>query len=120
MKDTGKLLLKIASAVLMIFGVIAGIVAIIDLISKTGSTEWLISTIIVLLASVAEVILGYMGLKRSDDPLNSNFFVVTGFALVIVELICMIIHFTAWSLIGFLLPILYIAGGFMLRTSEAE
>lgn len=116
MKDNGKLLLKITSAVFMIFGVIAAIVSLIDLLTKTGDTGWLISVILLLIASVAEIIIGFMGLKKSDDRSNANFFMTTGFALAILELLSMILFFTVWGLIGLILSVLYIAGGYMLRS----
>lgn len=116
MKDNGKLLLKITSAVFMIFGVIAAIVSLIDLLTKTGDTGWLISVILLLIASVAEIIIGFMGLKKSDDHSHANFFMTTGFALAILELLSMILFFTVWGLIGLILSVLYIAGGYMLRS----
>ncbi len=120
MNDNGKLLLKITSAVLMIFGVIAGVVALIDLINMTGSTGWLISIIVLLLASVAGIIIGFMGLKRSDDSSQANFFIAAGVVLAILELISMIAFFTAWSVIGFIAAVLYIIGGYMLRSPVIE
>ncbi len=121
MKDNGKLLLKIVSAVLMIFGVITAIVTFFALIGPAGAgTGWLISMIILLLAGVAEVITGFMGLKKSDDRSQANFFIITGFLLAILDLVSMISYFTVWGLIGFILAALYITGGYMLKSSKAE
>jgi hypothetical protein len=119
--DNGKMLLKIISAILIIFGVIAVVVMFIALITVSGlGAGWLAASIILLLASVVGIIIGFMGLKKSDDPSEAGFFIVTGFVLAILDLISMIIFFTVWGLIGFLLPILYIVGGYMLRNINAE
>lgn len=121
MKDNGKLLLKIVSAVFMIFGVIAAIVSFIALITTSVlGTGWLITTIILLLVNAVQVVIGFMGLKKSDDASQANFFIVIGFIFAMLELLSMITYFTVWGLIGFLLPILYIIGGYMLRNSEAK
>jgi hypothetical protein len=121
MKSNGKLLLKIVSAFFMIFGVIAAIVTFIALIRPTGTgTGWLISTIILLLASVAEFITGFVGLKKSDDHSQANFFITIGFMLAVLELASIIAYFSVWALIGFIVAILYITGGYMLRNSKTE
>lgn len=115
----GKLLLKIASSIFIIFGVIAAIVSFIALIKSTGSgTGWQTGTILLLLASVIELIIGFIGLKKSDDASQSSFFIVTGFVIIILELVSMILEISAWNIIGFLLPVLYIAGGFMMRSTD--
>jgi Ca2+/Na+ antiporter len=120
MKDGGKLLLKIISVIFIIFGVIATVVSVIALITSTGlGTGWVIASIILLAASVIELIIGFMGLKKSDDPSQSNFFIVTGFVLGILMFVSMIMNFSAWNLIGFALPVLYIVGGYMMRSARA-
>jgi hypothetical protein len=116
MNDGGKMLLKIISVIFIIFGVIATVVSVIALITSTGlGAMWVVASVILLAASVAELIIGFVGLKKSDDASQSNFFIVTGFVLGILMLISMILGFSAWNLIGFALPVLYIVGGYMMR-----
>ncbi len=120
MNDGGKMLLKIGSVVLVIFGVIATVVSIIALINSMGyGAIWVVATILLLISSVAELIIGIMGLRKSDDKSEANFFIITGFVLVILMIISLIMSFSAWNLIGFLLPILYIVGGYMLKNAES-
>jgi hypothetical protein len=108
MNDGGKLLLKIISVIFIIFGVIATVVSVIALITATGlGAGWVVASIILLASSVIELIIGFVGLKKSDDPSQANFFIVTGFVLGILMLISMIMSFSAWNLIGFALPVLY-------------
>lgn len=121
MKDNGKLLLKIVSAVFMIYGVIAAIVSLIALITTSGQgTGWLISTIILLLVNVAFIIIGFLGLKKSDDLSQASFFIIIGFVLAVLELLSMITYFSVWGFIGFVAAVIYIVGGYMLRNSEAK
>lgn len=119
MNDSGKLLLKIISVIFIIFGVIATVVSVIALITTSGlGVGWTIASVILLASSVIELIIGFVGLKKSDDPSQANFFIVTGFVLCILMLISMIMSFSAWNLIGFALPVLYIVGGYMLRGAQ--
>jgi len=113
------MLLKVVSVIFIIFGAIATIISIIELTKLAGaSTGWVIASIILLLASVIELIVGFIGLKKSDDRSEASFFIVTGAVLSVLTLISMIIGFSAWGLIAFALPVLYIVGGYMLRNSE--
>ncbi len=121
MNDGGKILLKVISVIFIIFGVIATVVSLIALITST----WLgvilvISSIILLISSIIELVIGFIGLKKSDDPSQANFFIVTGLVLVILMFVSMVMNFSAWSLIGFALPVLYIVGGYMMRSAQSR
>ena len=116
MKYNGKLLLKAISIIFIVFGVIAAIVSIIALINLSGvGTIWVVGTVLLLISSLIELIIGIVGLKKSDDPSEASFFIVTGFILGIMMLISLVMSFSVWNLIGFALPVLYIIGGYMLR-----
>jgi hypothetical protein len=118
MRDSGKTLLKVISILFIVFGAIATIFSIIGLISLSG-TILVIATIILLIGSLIELVIGIIGYKKSSDPSDANFFMVTGFALGIIMLISMVMGFSAWSLIGFALPVLYIIGGYMIKRAPA-
>jgi hypothetical protein len=121
MKDSGKVLLKVISVIFIIFGVIAVIASLIALFTLSGlGTAWVVATIILLISSLIELIIGIIGYKKSEDPGESNFFIITGFVLGILMLISLVMSFSVWNLIGFILPVLYIIGGYMLRSAQNE
>lgn len=90
-----------------------------DLSAVAGAMTGLltIAIIIGLVASLLELIIGIIGLKKCGDPAQAGFFVATGIILCIVQLITIVLtmisggSFPVFSLIGFILPILYIVGG---------
>lgn len=118
MHAPGKTLLKVVSVLFIIFGAIATVVSIIGLVGGSlvpGMAGGLISAamIITLILSMFELILGIVGLRRSENPENANFFTISGVVLCVAALISMVLSFQVTSLIGFVLPILYIIGGAM-------
>lgn len=135
MNAPGKGLLKVASMLLIIFGAIATAISIIGLIGCAmyfsplrGSAGILIATIIMILfASVPELILGIVGRKKCTDPAKGAFFIASGIILCVLSLVGFILsiaygsfRFTSagielglLTIIGFVLPVLYIIGGFM-------
>jgi Ca2+/Na+ antiporter len=60
-----------------------------------------------------------MGIKKSGDPSKAMFFIVTGIILCVLTLVSMIMNFQVTSLIGFVLPVLYIVGGAMNKKAAA-
>jgi uncharacterized membrane protein len=119
MHDTTKLFLRIVSAVLIIFGVIASVAIVIGLTARRDAgAGWLVATVVLLISTVAETAVGFIGLRKSRDQSQANFFVATGFVLGILMLLSMILGFSVWSLIGLTLPVAYIVGGYMLRVRE--
>lgn len=140
MDAPGKGILKVVSVLFIIFGAIATIFSILAL---TGST-WLssnagqianqatgtiatalsgilvVSSIIMLIISVLALILGIVGVRKSDNPTSSNFFIVIGIILGILFLIAMIMNFNIFNLIGFILSVLYIIGGSMNKKEVAR
>ena len=116
-----KMFLKLVSVVFVIFGVVAAMAAIIELVKSAGlGTSRFTALTAMLLSSVIELIIGFMGFKKSDYLSQSSFFIAAGFVLGILMLFSMILRFSAWNLIGFLLPVMYIVGGCMLRAAKAS
>jgi len=125
MEAKGKSLLKVVSILFIIFGAIATIVTIIGLVGAaalsavTGGVTGLltIALIILVISSVGELVVGIMGLKKCGDTSKANFFIVTGIIFAVLALVSTIMFFQVTSLIGFVLPILYIVGGFLNKKS---
>lgn len=132
MNAPGKGLLKVVSILFIIFGAIATIVSLLALIGSAAITAYLgdlgivliLATAIMLIASVLELVLGIVGLKKCSDPAKAGFFIVTGIILCVLTLASMIMNiasagFSAISLIGFVLPVLFIVGGAMNKKTAA-
>lgn len=117
----GKMFLKIVSVIFVIFGVVAAVDAIIELVKSQGAeTSRFTALIAQLLSSLIELIIGFMGFKKSDDASQGGFFIAAGYALGVLMLLSMIMSFSAWNLIGFLLPVMYIVGGYMMRVARVS
>ena len=128
----GKGLLKTVSILFIIFGAIAAVISLLGVVGSAALTTvggvagtavggiLLVALVIMLIVSVLELILGIVGLRRSGDPSRANYFIATGVILAILSLIPLVISATtgafSWtSLVGFVLPVLYIIGGAMNR-----
>lgn len=133
MDAPGKGILKVVSILFIIFGAIATIFSIIALVGSAALTSLtdglgvvqglsgilIVASIIALVGSAAELVIGILGVGKSDDVSKCMFFIVTGFVLCAINLISMIMFFQVTSLIGFVLPVLYIVGGFMNKNAKA-
>ncbi len=127
MNAPGKGILKVVSILFIIFGAIATIFSIIALIGSSMVSSvfgglgaiLVVATIIALISSLLELVLGIVGLKKCADPSQANFFIVTGIVLCVLNLVSMIMSFSVLSLIGFVLPILYIVGGVQNKNAKA-
>lgn len=132
MDAPGKGILKTVSILFIIFGAIATVISLIGILGSAALTAasggvgialggmLLIATFLLLIVSALELILGIVGLKKCGDPEKAGYFITTGIVLCILSLISMILGiagsgFSITSLIGFVLPILYIVGGTMNR-----
>jgi hypothetical protein len=60
-----------------------------------------------------------MGLKKCADPAKAQFFIVIGGVLCGLQLISMIVSMSAFGVIGFVLPILFIVGGMQNKKAAA-
>lgn len=139
MNAPGKGLLKTVSILFIIFGAIATIVSLLGVLGSAVLTSvageygaaavggmLMIVTIILLIVSVLELVLGIVGLKKSGDPAQAQFFIVTGIILCVLSLASLVLGiigetgFNPMSLIGFVLPVLYIVGGNMNKKAVAQ
>lgn len=137
MDAPGKNLLRVTSILLIIFGAIDAFISIIGLActsflsnAATGITGsavagtalggmLAVAAFLLLASGVLDLILGILGLKKCGDPAQANYFIVCGIVLCIVPFISMVMSFQITSLIGFVLPALYIVGGYMNRKAAA-
>lgn len=138
MNAPAKGMLKVVSILLIIFGAIATIVSLIavtaigaitsmassvggdaaEVVAAAGGLA-LIALIIPVVDSILTLVFGIVGVgKKTADPSKGGFYVVAGIILCILALLSIILTMSAgtggfpWtSLIGFVLPILYIVGG---------
>jgi len=127
MEAKGKGMLKVVSILFIIFGAIATVVSIIALAGAAllgsisgGSTGLLtFATVLLVISSVGELVVGIIGIKKSGIVSAANFFIVTGIIFCVINLVSMIMFFQVTSLIGFVLPVLYVVGGFMNKKSAS-
>jgi hypothetical protein len=136
MNAPGKGILKVVSILFIVFGAIATVVSLFFtlvplLVDPTGLVmaayaamglamgSVVAALIIGIIASILELIFGIMGVKKCADPAKGKFFIVSGIILCVLTLISMILLFSVTSLIGFVLPILFIVGGFMNKKAVA-
>jgi uncharacterized membrane protein HdeD (DUF308 family) len=111
-----KFLLKETSLLMVIFGIIAAVVALIALINPAANPNYLVlGLVLLIIASALELIFGAFGFRKSDDAGRAGYFLTVGIIGMVFMLIIAIVDFTIWSLIGIVLPFLYIIGGAMLR-----
>jgi len=111
-----KFLLKQTSLLMVIFGIVAAVVSLIALIRPEGNTNYMVlSLVLILIASILELIFGALGFRKSDDADRSGYFLTVGIISIIIMLIAAIVDFSVWSLVGIVLPFLYVVGGVMLR-----
>ena len=132
MNAPGKGLLKFVSILFIVFGAIALVVSILAMSVAIAAVDYLgdigiiavAAVIIMLIVSVLELVLGIVGLKKSGDPAKGGFFITTGIILCVLALASLILgiaagSFDVTSLIGFILPVLYIVGGSMNKKALA-
>ncbi len=127
MNAPGKGMLKVVSILFIVFGAIATVLSIIAVLGAglvaslagTSATMIVVAAILLLVSSVAELVIGIMGIKKSGDPSKAMFFIVTGIILCVLTLVSMIMNFQVTSLIGFVLPVLYIVGGAINKKAAA-
>lgn len=114
-----KFLLKETSLLMVIYGVIAAVITLVALITpSSATTSWVTALVLLLAASVLELIFGALGFSKSDDAGRAGYFVAVGIIATVFMLIITIMNFTVWSLLGLVLPILYIIGGVTMRRRE--
>ena len=131
---TAKGILKVVSVLFIIKGSILSLISLMTIFAS-GLLKTMIGEVsapvaavaggvligggvIFLIASVIELVIGVLGLKKSDDPSQSGYFIVAGAIIAAFALISLIIAPHILCMIGFSLPILYIVGGYMLKEGQ--
>ncbi len=129
MDAPAKGLLKVSSILFIVFAAISVVVSIVGLIGvaalaalgasydTTGAVAVaggvaIFAMIIAIVSSLIQLVVGILGVKKSGDATKAQFFIVTGFIIGGLQLISIVISFNFLGLIGLVLPILYIVGGF--------
>ncbi len=111
----GKFLLKTISVLMMVFGLIVAIYAILYIITPEDVDNWSGAMILLIITCLLEFILGIIGFRSSDDPGRSSFFWVTGIVAVILAIISMAMAVTQWTVVSLVLPVFYVIGGYLLK-----
>jgi len=132
MNAPGKTMLKVVSILFIIFASISLIFSIIGLVASAALTAYiplsaiiLVATIILLISSALQLVLGIIGLTRCGDPSKAGYFITTGIILCVLSFVSLILgisggSFNFFSLISFILPVLYIVGGFMNKNAAVQ
>lgn len=134
MRAPGSSLLRLVSILFIIFGTITTFLSLIAIFASALLTSiigefsivvaaaaggiLLTASVILLISCVLQLITGIRGVKKSGDPSQANFFIVNGFILCGLVLLSMLISFQVMALIGLILAILYIMGGYMNKNAN--
>ncbi len=138
MKASGKPLLLTASiiyiiigALLIIFGILALILAqtVMDLIADAGFAEAIAIMpsgliggalfLAFLVPGIVDLIIGIIGTKKSAIASSATFFIVVGIILAAITLIFSITALGIGTIVSLVLPALFIIGGFMNKKDAA-
>jgi len=136
MKPQRNMLVFVAGILMIIFGAIDIIVAFgefaatsitssVDSVLGTSSTGILVfSAIMTLISGAALLVVGILGCINAGKLEKANFLFIAGVVLVILTLITFIIGivafgFSIFSLIGFVLPILFVVGANQMKQQAA-
>ena len=130
MNAPGQTLLKVVSILYIIFGALFALVALLSLFLGSLLTSFVSSIvgdygallggavgfvlfIVFLIIAAVDLVAGIIGVKQCGDPSKAMFFIVFGFILGGLSLISFITNFQIGNLIGMIMPVLFIVGGFM-------
>lgn len=129
MQAPGKTLLKVVSILFIVFGAIATIFSIIaiagaamlaSVAEELGGAAvgglLIVAAIYALVLSVLDIVIGILGVSRSGKVEKAKFFINMGVLLCALAAVSMVLGivnggFQVISLIGFVLPVLFIIGG---------
>lgn len=127
MNAPGKGILKVASILYIVFGGLWALLAIIGFFAAGfiadffgpfaafGAIGGIFVGLVFLIAAAVNLVVGIIGVK---NPTKSIFFIVFGFILGALTLISLISSFSIWLLLGLVLPVLLIVGGFMNKNAS--
>jgi hypothetical protein len=83
----GKFLLKTISVLMMVFGLIVAIYAIIYMINPEDVNNWTTAMVLLIITCLLELIFGIIGFRSSDDPGRASFFIITGIVAAILAIV---------------------------------
>jgi len=118
-------------SILLIIGGAIGIIAMLGTIgllaaaSVSGTSGLLTLLIIVgIVGAIYELVVGIMGVKGASTPSKAGQLLNLGYGLVAIQLIALIIAipaggFSYSSVIGFLLPVLFVVGAMQMKKQVA-
>lgn len=125
----GRGLLRFSGIVFIIFGILIAVLAILAMMNintemtQTGMTASVIraGSIATLIGAAFDIIVGCVGVAYADRPSRATTCIVLGFLCMLPHIAAAILTgYLQWtSITGFLLPLLFIIGGFMNKRVEA-
>ncbi len=130
MNAPGKTLLKVVSILYIIFGALFALAALLSLIlgsmigalvsgfignygALVGGAVSIVLFIVFLILAAIDLVAGIVGVKQCGDPSKATFFIVFGFILGGLTLIGFLTNFQLGNLIGLVMPVLFVVGGFL-------
>ncbi len=131
MNAPGTTLLKVVSILYIICGGLFALIALLSLFlgsmlgtfvssllggyaaGLVGGAVGIILFIVFLIIAAIDLVAGIVGIKQCGDPSKATFFIVFGFILGGLSLISFITNFQVGNLIGLIMPVLFIVGGFL-------
>lgn len=132
MKTPGKIILKISSIIFILYGALYLVSSFFHLAGSSlssllnsplpqfalvASGMTLVAIAIAFAAGILQIVIGIIGLKKSEKPRDSNFFITWGIILCIVEVIPLILSYRSTSLIAVILALLFVIGGVVNKRS---
>jgi len=130
MDTPGRGILKVVSILYIILGGIFALMAVLALFLSATIAAWMsgmlgglgaiaggVLFVVLLIPAAVDLTIGILGVKYADDPHKTGYFIVTGYILAVLSLIMLIMGFSVWGLIMFILPVLFIVGGYMNRSA---
>jgi hypothetical protein len=126
MNAPGKTMLKVVSILYIIFGAIFALLMILSLFLGSLLASFVSNIfgvfgvllggalfVIFLIPAAVDLVVGIIGVRQCGEPSKASFFIITGFILGGLTFISLISSFSVWNLLGLVMPVLYIVGGFM-------
>jgi uncharacterized membrane protein HdeD (DUF308 family) len=112
----GKFLLKAISVLMMVFGLVVAIYAIVYIVTPEEEIDnWTTAAVLLVITCLLEFVFGIIGFRSSDDPGRATYFIVTGLIAAILAIISMFMAITQWTVVSLVLPVYYVVGGVLLR-----
>ena len=135
MNAPGKTLLKVVSILYIIFGALFALAALLSLFlgsllasfvagfvgdygALLGGAVGIVLFIVFLIIAAIDLVAGIVGVKQCGDPSKATFYIVFGFILGGLSLISFITNFQIGNLIGLIMPVLFIVGGFLNKNAS--